>query len=273
MGHAEKAARLLELHHGDAPLLLANAWDAGSARLLEWLGFDALATTSSGHAATFGRVDGLVTREEALAHAADLVAATDVPVSADLENGFGPSEEDVATTIRGGLAAGLAGASIEDSTGQSDADIYDRDHAAARVAAAAEAAHGGEVHFVLTARCENFLHGHPDLTDTIARLQSYGAAGADVLYAPGVTRAEDIRTLVAAVDQPVNVLALPGTPTVAELAELGVARVSVGGAFAFAALGGAVAAARELREHGTYGFWEAAGTGSQAAKAAFAPKP
>ncbi len=182
------------------------------------------------------------------------------------------TEEDVAATIRGALEAGLAGASIEDSTGQGDgAGIYDRDHAVARVAAAAAAAHGGEARIVLTARCENFLHGRPDLTDTIARLQSYGAAGADVLYAPGVTDADDIRTLVTAVDQPVNVLALPGTPTVAELRELGVARVSVGGAFAFAALGGAVAAARELLDHGTYGFWAAAGAGSQAAKGAFAP--
>ncbi len=272
MEHAEKARRLLELHHGDVPLLLANAWDPGSARLLDWLGFEALATTSSGHAATFGRLDGGVTRDEALDHAAALVAVTDRPISADLENGFGDDEDAVATTIRGALDAGLAGASIEDSTGQGDdAGIYDRDRAAARVAAAAEVAHGGGVRLVLTARCENYLHGRPDLADTIARLQSYGAAGADVLYAPGVTDADEIRSLVAAVDRPVNVLALPGAPTVNELAELGVARVSVGGAFAFAALGGAVAAAKELREHGTYGFWDAAGVGSKAAEAAFVP--
>ena len=193
------------------------------------------------------------------------------PVSADLENGFGDDEDAVAETIRGALAAGLAGASIEDSTGQSDgADIYDRDLAAARVAAAVEVAHGGDVRFVLTARCENHLHGRDDLADTIARLQAYGAAGADVLYAPGLTSLDDIRSVVAAVDQPVNVLALPGAPTVAELADAGVARISVGGAFAFAALGGAVAAARELRESGTYGFWTAAGAGSKAAKQAFA---
>lgn len=268
MGQAE---RLLELHRVDAPLLLANAWDVGSARLLEWLGFEAIATTSSGHAATLGRLDGAVTRGEALAHAAELVAATSLPVSADLENGFDDDEEAVAETIRSALDAGLAGASIEDSTGQdATAGIYDRDHATARVAAAAEAAHGGDVRLVLTARCENHLHGHDDLADTIARLQAYGAAGADVLYAPGLVRFDDIRSVVAAVEQPVNVLALPGAPTVAELAEAGVARISVGGAFAFAALGGAVAAARELRESGTYGFWEAAATGARAAKRAFA---
>ncbi len=273
MGQREKADRLLELHGGDTPLLLVNAWDAGSARLLEWLGFDAIATTSSGHAATLGRLDGEVTRDEALAHAADLVAATGLPVSADLENGFGADEDAVVETIRGAIAAGLAGASIEDSTGQADGSgIYDRDHAAARVAAAAEAAHGGDARLVLTARCENHLHGHDDLADTIARLQAYGAAGADVLYAPGLTRLDDLRTVVAAVDQPVNVLALPSAPTVAELTEAGVARISVGGAFAFAALGGAVAAARELRESGTYGFWQAAGVGAKAAKQAFADR-
>ena len=270
MGQREKAERLLELHRGDTPLLLANAWDAGSARMLEWLGFDAIATTSSGHAATLGRLDGEVTRDEALAHAADLVAATGLPVSADLENGFGDDETAVAETIRGALTAGLAGASIEDSTGQSgDVGIYDRDLAAARVAAAVEVAHGGDVPLVLTARCENHLHGRDDLADTIARLQAYGAAGADVLYAPGLTDLDDIRTVVAAIDEPLNVLALPGAPTVGELAEAGVARISVGGAFAFAALGGAVAAARELLESGTYGFWTAAGAGSKAAKQAF----
>ncbi|MEA2126564.1 MAG: hypothetical protein QOI80_3346 [Solirubrobacteraceae bacterium] len=272
MGHAEKAARLLELHQQDAPLLIVNAWDAGSARLLESLGFDAIATTSSGHAATLGRLDGEVTREEALAHSAELVAATDLPVSADLENGFGAEPEVVADTIRGALEAGLAGASIEDSTGESDVPIYDRDLAVARVQAAAEAAHAGPVRLVLTARCENHLHGRQDLPDTIARLQAYGAAGADVLYAPGLSRVEDIRSVVAAVEQPVNVLALPNAPTVAELGELGVKRISVGGAFAFAALGAAVAAATELRDEGTYGFWSLAGQGSRAAKAAFATK-
>jgi 2-methylisocitrate lyase-like PEP mutase family enzyme len=272
MEQAEKARRFLDLHDRDEPLLLVNAWDAGSARLLESLGFDAIATPSSGHAATLGRRDGQVSREEALAHAADLVAATTLPVSADLENGFGSDPADAAETIRGALAAGLAGASIEDSTGQEDAAIFDRDLAVERVAAAAEAAHGGDVSLVLTARCENYLHGHPDLADTIARLQAYGAAGADVVYAPGLTRPEDIRSVVAAVDQPVNVLALPGAPPVAELAAAGVRRISVGGAFAFAAFGAAVEAATELRDRGTYGFWATAGTGAKAARAAFATK-
>ena len=263
------AQRFLELHRGEHPLLLVNAWDAGSARLLESLGFAAIATTSSGHAATLGRLDGQVSREEALAHAAELVAAVGVPVSADLENGYGADPGDVAETIRGAIAAGLAGASIEDSTGQSGAAIFDRDLAVERIVAAAEAA-GDDL--VLTARCENYLHGNPDLADTIARLQAYGAAGADVLYAPGVTHLDDIRSLVAALDEPVNVLALPGVPPVAELAAAGVRRVSVGGAFAFAALGAAVEAATELRDHGTYGFWATAGPGVKAAKAAFAER-
>jgi 2-methylisocitrate lyase-like PEP mutase family enzyme len=273
VGQPEKAARLLELHRQDEPLLLVNAWDAGSARLLESLGFDAIATTSSGHAATLGRIDGQVTRDEALAHAADLVAVTGVPVSADLENGFGTDPADVVATIEGALAAGLAGASIEDSTGQRDASIFDRELAVERIAAAAEVAHGGEGRLVLTARCENYLHGNPDLADTIARLQAYGAAGADVVYAPGLTRLEDIRSVVAAVDQPVNVLALPGAPPVADLAAAGVRRISVGGAFAFAALGAVVEAATELRDRGTYGFWSTAGAGAKAAKAAFVTKP
>lgn len=271
MDQAQKARHLLDLHAGDRPLLLANAWDAGSARLLQSLGFAAIATTSSGHAATLGRPDGGVTLPEALAHAAQLVAATSVPVSADLENGFGDEPDTVADTIRGALAAGLAGASIEDSTGQADdASIYPPDVATARVEAAAQAAHGGDVRLVLTARCENHLHGRDDLDDTIARLRAYGAAGADVLYAPGLTDLDDIRRVVDAVEQPVNVLALPGAPSVGELARAGVARVSVGGAFAFAALDGAVAAARELLENGTYGFWDAAATGSRAAASAFA---
>jgi 2-methylisocitrate lyase-like PEP mutase family enzyme len=272
MGQADKATRLLELHRQDQPLLLVNAWDAGSARLLESLGFDAIASTSSGHAATLGRLDGQVSREEALAHAADLVAATDLPVSADLENGFGPEPDDAAETIRGALAAGLAGASIEDSTGQQGAAIFDRDLAVARVKAAAEAAHGGDAHLVLTARCENYLHRNPDLADTIARLQAYGAAGADVLYAPGLTRLDDIRSVVAAVDQPVNVLALRDAPPVSDLAAVGVSRVSVGGGFAYVALGAVVQAATELRDRGTYGYWELVGPGAKAARAAFATR-
>jgi 2-methylisocitrate lyase-like PEP mutase family enzyme len=238
---------------------MPNAWDAGSAKLLESLGFEAIATTSSGHAATLGRLDGQVTRDEALAHAAELVAAVGIPVSADLESGFGDPGETVALAVE----AGLAGCSIEDATQDG---VLEAGVAAERVAAAAEAAAG---RLVLTARSENYLHGNPDLADTIARLRAYQAAGADVLYAPGLRDAGEIRSLVESVDRPVNVLALPGAPPVAELAAAGVARVSVGGAFAFAALGAAADAARELRERGTYGFWELAGPGSKAARAAF----
>jgi len=266
---AEKASRFLALHHSEHPLLLPNPWDRGSARLLAWLGFQALATTSSGHAATLGRLDGSVTREEALAHAASIVAATDLPVSADLEKAFADEPSGVADTVRLALETGLAGCSVEDSSGREDAPIYDPALAAERVAAAAEAAHGGPVHLVLTARAENWLYGRPDLADTIARLQAYQEAGADVLYAPGLERPEDIRQLVASVDRPVNVLALPGAPTVPELAAAGVSRVSVGGAFAFAALGAVVGAARELREQGTYRFWEQARAGAKSARSAF----
>jgi 2-methylisocitrate lyase-like PEP mutase family enzyme len=268
---AEKAERFLALHRGDTPLLLPNPWDAGSAKLLESLGFEALATTSSGHAATLGRLDGAVTRDEAIAHAAAVVGATSLPVSADLENGFADDPADVAETIRLALGAGLAGCSIEDATGRDDGPFYCIEHAAARVEAAAQAAHGGPVHLVLTARAENFIHGRPDLADTIARLQAFEAAGADVLYAPGLTRLEDIREVVGAVSLPVNVLALPDAPTVPELAAAGVARVSVGGHFAFVALGAVVEAARELREQGTYGFIAGSRAGSRAVRSAFAP--
>jgi 2-methylisocitrate lyase-like PEP mutase family enzyme len=268
--HAEKARRFLALHQGDRPLLMPNPWDPGSARLLASLGFQALATTSAGFAATLGRLDGSVTREEAMAHAASMVQATDLPVSADLENAFGDEPAAVADTVRLALEAGLAGCSVEDFTGREDAPIYDAGLAAERVAAAAAAAHDGPVPLVLTARAENYLHGRPDLDDTIARLQAYQEAGADVLYAPGLRRLEDIRQVVAAVDRPVNVLAVPGAPSVSELAAAGVGRISVGGAFAFAALGAVVDAARELIDQGTYAYWELAGTGAKAARAAFA---
>ena len=267
--HAGKARRFLELHRGGEPLLLPNPWDPGSARLLAWLGFQALATTSSGHAATLGRLDGSVTRSEALEHAAAIVAATELPVSADLESGFAGDPAGVAQTVRLALEAGLAGCSVEDATGDRDSPIADPGVAAERVRAAAEAAHRGPVRLVLTARAENYLYGRPDLADTITRLQAYQDAGADVLYAPGVSDLAEIRQLVASVDRPVNVLARPGVPAVAELAAAGVARVSVGGAFAFAALGALVEAATELRDAGTYGFWGHAGVGSDAARSAF----
>jgi 2-methylisocitrate lyase-like PEP mutase family enzyme len=267
----EKAQRFLQLHHGPGPLLIPNPWDAGSARLLEWLGFAALATTSSGFAATLGRLDGSVTREEALAHAAAISAAATVPVSADLENGFADSPEGVAETVRRATATGLAGCSIEDATGRDGDPVYDRALAVDRVAAAAEAAHAGPGRLVLTARAENYLHGRPDLADTIARLQAYADAGADVLYAPGLTSLADVREVVGSVDRPLNVLTLPSGPTVAELAEAGVSRISVGGAFAYVALSALVEAATELRDQGTYGYLARIGPGWAAVHTAFGP--
>jgi 2-methylisocitrate lyase-like PEP mutase family enzyme len=266
---ADLARHFLSLHQGDSPLLIPNPWDQGSAKLLASLGYEALATTSSGHAATVGRLDGSVTRDEAIAHAATIVAATDLPVSADLENGFADEPDGVAQTVRLGIDAGLAGCSVEDFTGRDDDPIYDAGLAAERVAAAAEAAHAGPLHLVLTARSENYLHGRRDLPDTIGRLEAYQEAGADVLYAPGLKRIEDIREVVASLDRPLNVLARPGAPPVSELAAAGVSRVSVGGAFAFAALGAAAIAARELIEQGTYTFWELAAAGVEAAHSAF----
>ncbi len=266
---AGNARRFLALHEPGRPLLMPNPWDVGSAKLLESLGFEALATTSSGFAATLGRLDYGVARDAVLAHCAELVGAVGVPLSADLESGHGHEPEEVAQTIKGALAAGLAGCSIEDYTGDADNPIYEIERAAERIAAAAEAAHAGDVHLVLTARAENFLHHRKDLADTIARLQAYQEAGADVLYAPGLSRIEDIKETVASLDKPVNVLARPGAPSVAELAEAGVARISVGGAFAFVALGAVVDAANELRNDGTYSFWEQAGIGFQAAREAF----
>jgi 2-methylisocitrate lyase-like PEP mutase family enzyme len=250
----EKAARFLALHVPGEPLLMPNPWDVGSARLLASLGFEALATTSSGFAATLGRVDGGVTRDEAIAHARALAAACDLPISADLENGFADEPEGVAATVERAVAAGLAGCSIEDFTRDRSSPIYDRALAAERVGAAADVAHRGPVHLVLTARAENRLHGVTDLDDTIERLQAYEAAGADVLFAPGVVSISDVRRVVTAVSRPVNVLPGPGAPSVAELADAGVARISVGGWFAFTALAAVVDAATELRERGTYDF-------------------
>ncbi len=259
-------SHFLELHVPGTPLLMPNPWDAGSARILAALGFQALATTSAGFANTLGRPDMSVTRDEALAHAAAIVAAVDVPVSADLENCFADDPHGVAKTVRKAVGVGLAGCSVEDATQRDDEPIYNAALAAERVAAAVDAAGHG---FVITARAENFLHGRPDLADTIARLQRYQEAGAHVLYAPGLTTADQIRTVVSSVDRPVNVLALPTAPPVAELAELGVARISVGSGFALAALGALVEAGRELLEQGTYGFWPRAMIGHEAAGQAF----
>jgi 2-methylisocitrate lyase-like PEP mutase family enzyme len=226
------------------------------------MGFEALTTTSAGLAYALGRADGagLVTRDETLANAKAIVDATDLPVAADLENGFGDSPEAAAETIRlAGERAGLVGGSIEDSTGTDSRPIYDFQHAVERIAAAAEAARALPFPFVLVGRAENFLHGRADLDDTIRRLQAYEAAGADALYAPGLSRAEDIRTVCGALQKPVNVLmgfSNPSAPafTVDELASLGVRRISVGSSLARAALEGLLAAAREIRDQGSFEF-------------------
>ncbi|MGH3354128.1 MAG: isocitrate lyase/PEP mutase family protein [Nocardioides sp.] len=259
------AESFLSLHVPGRPLLMPNAWDAGSAKLLASLGFSALATTSSGYATTLGRLDGQVTRDEVIGHSAALVDAVDVPVSADLEAGFAASVADVGETFRLAAGAGLAGGSIEDYAGIEEDTVYDIDAAAERVAAAAAAA-GPD--FVLTARAENHIRGRDDLDDTIARLRAYQEAGADVLFAPGVIAVEDVRRLVEAVDRPVSVLVLPGGPSVPELAAAGAGRISVGGAFAFAALGAAKRAAEELLGAGTTGYSDLAAEGSEALRAA-----
>jgi 2-methylisocitrate lyase-like PEP mutase family enzyme len=252
---AEKAEQFLALHHAEAPLLLPNPWDAGSAKILASIGFSALATTSAGFAGTLGRLDGGVTRDEVLEHARVICAATELPVSADLENCFADDPAGVAETISLAIDTGLVGGSCEDFTGDQEDPIYASDLAVERVAAAVEAAHRGPVRFVLTARCENYLHGRTDFDDTIARLVAFQAAGADVLYAPGLNDPEEIRRMLDAVDLPVNVLALPGTPRVAELAAMGVKRISVGSGFSNVAAGALADAGRELLEHGTYDYW------------------
>jgi 2-methylisocitrate lyase-like PEP mutase family enzyme len=267
---AEKAAHFLSLHRGPTPLLLPNPWDAGSAKVLAEIGFQALATTSGGFAGTLGRLDGRVTREEAIGHAAAVVDATDLPVSADLENCFAHDPEGVADTLRLALDAGLAGCSVEDFSPGTDDPIYSLEMARARVAAAVEVAHGGDVHLVVTARAENYLHGRPDLADTIDRLQAYQEAGADCLYAPGITDLGDIKTVVASVDLPVNVLILPGVPDVAHLAGLGVGRISIGSGFARVATSALVDAGRELLDSGTYGWLGQAAAGAAIARQAFA---
>jgi 2-methylisocitrate lyase-like PEP mutase family enzyme len=253
----EQAARFKTLHEGPEPLLIPNAWDGGSAKVLASMGFKAIATTSSGFAASIGRLDGTAVDDEALTNAAAIVkAAGEVPVSADLEHGFGDEPSTVKMTIMNALSVGLSGGSIEDWSGGAGGQIYDLKLAAERIAVAAQMAHRGPVMFVLTARAENHIRGVDDLADTIARLQAYQEAGADVLFAPGLTKLEDIKSVVSSVDRPLNVLALPNGPTVADLAEAGVRRISVGGAFAFAAYGALVEAAQELLGQGTYGYWE-----------------
>lgn len=258
MSQTAKAHAFRQLHEQPGTFVIPNPWDAGSARLLENLGFKALATTSAGLAFSLGRPDGAeaVSREETLANAAAIVTASSLPVSADLEGGFGASAAACAETIRLAGSVGLVGGSIEDSTGRDDKPIYDLRTAAERMQAAAEAARSLGYPFMLTGRAENYLHGRPDLADTIARLQAYQAAGADVLYAPGLRDLADIATLVRNVDRPVNVLmGLAGVRlSVDDLARVGVKRISVGGAFARAAIGGLLEAAREVLDKGTFDF-------------------
>jgi 2-methylisocitrate lyase-like PEP mutase family enzyme len=259
VSQAEKGARFRALHARSGAFVIPNPWDAGTARILTGLGFEALTTTSAGLAFSLGRRDGAgaVTREETLANAKAIADATDLPVAADLENGFGHSPEAAAETIRlAGQEAGLVGGSIEDATGDARRPIYDFQQAVERVAAAAAAARALPFPFVLVGRAENFLHGRPDLDDTIRRLQAFEAAGADALFAPGITTAEDIRTVCASVGKPINVvMGLRGVAlSVAELSALGVRRISVGSALCRAALGAFVRGAKEIREQGTFGF-------------------
>lgn len=262
---AEKARQFLALHKPGQPLLLPNPWDLGSARVLAALGFKALATTSSGAAMGMGRTDGSLTRSEALEHARAIAKFTGLPVSADLEQGFADAPDEVARTVTLAMDTGLAGCSIEDYSGSA---IYDIGLATERISAAADVAHVGEVPFVLTARAENHIRGNPDLADTIARLQAYQEAGADVLYAPGLTDLADIRQVLSSVDRPVNVLAMPGCPPVAELAAAGVSRISVGGAFCHVAYGALADAAIELRDRGTYSYVTGS-EGQRAVRSAF----
>jgi 2-methylisocitrate lyase-like PEP mutase family enzyme len=260
---AQTAEAFRRLHEGPGAFVMPNPWDVGTTRVLAGLGYEALATTSGGLAFSLGRRDGAsaVTREEALEHAALIAGATDLPVNGDLENGFGHDPESVAETIRGAAAAGLVGCSIEDSTSQPGEPIYPLSQAVERIAAGVEAARALPFPFVLTARAENYLHGRSDLDDTIARLQAFERAGADVLYAPGLRDIDDIRTVCASLSKPVNVLALPGSPSVELLSAAGVRRVSIGTGFVRTALGAFLRAAKDVREHGTFGCLDGAATG------------
>jgi 2-methylisocitrate lyase-like PEP mutase family enzyme len=253
---AEKGRAFRELHERDRAFIIPNPWDIGTARLLAHLGFEALATTSMGYAFSVGQRDNTVGRDRIMEHMAAIASATDLPVSADLENGFGDDPQVVAETIRLAAAAGVVGGSIEDASGRRDNPIYEKEHATERVRAAAEAVRALPFTFTLTGRAENYLHSRPDLKDTIARLQAYQEAGADVLYAPGLATKEDIAAVVSSVDRPVNVvMGLQGVQlSLAELSEIGVRRVSVGGALCRTALGAFLRAAREMREHGTFDF-------------------
>ncbi len=254
MSQKAKAERFKALHERECPFVIPNPYDRGTACLLEGLGFEALASSSAGYAYSIGTLDNRVGRDAMLAHIGEIVEATSLPVNADLENGWGDAPDAVAETIRLGLAAGLAGGSIEDMA--PDRTLYSLDLAKARIEAASQIAHGGDVSFVLTARAENYLVGDRSLSAVIERLQAYQDAGADVLYAPGLTDIDEIAELVRSVDRPVNVLAgLPGhSLTVDQLAAAGAKRISTGSALAVAALGGFLKAAKEMRDQGSFTF-------------------
>jgi 2-methylisocitrate lyase-like PEP mutase family enzyme len=256
----EKGRAFRALHERGSAFIIPNPWDVGTARLLAQLGFAALATTSAGYAFSVGRRDNTIDGQEMIAHVSAIASATDLPVSADLENGFGDSPEVVAETISLAAAAGLVGGSIEDATGHPDHPIYEKEHAIERIRAAVEAVRALPFTFTLTGRAENYLHGRPDLKDTLTRLQAYQAAGADVLYAPGLTSKDDIAAVVSSVDRPVNVvMGLQGVQlSLAELSAIGVKRVSVGSALSRAALGAFLRAAQEMRDRGTFAFAEEA---------------
>jgi 2-methylisocitrate lyase-like PEP mutase family enzyme len=253
---SDKGHRFRALHEREGAFIIPNPYDVGTARLLANLGFEALATTSAGYAFTIGKRDGDLTREQALSGASAIALATDLPVSADLEHGFGDAPDVAAETIRLAAAAGVVGGSIEDSTGHSDSPIYELEMAADRIRAAVEAARALPFPFTLTARAENYLHSRPDIHDTIQRLQAYQEAGADVLYAPGLTTKDDIAAVVSSVKRPVNVLmGLPGVQlSLVELSVMGVKRISVGSGLCRTALGAFLRAAREMRDSGTFSF-------------------
>jgi 2-methylisocitrate lyase-like PEP mutase family enzyme len=253
---AEKSIIFQALHEREGAFIIPNPYDAGTARLLAHLGFEALATTSAGCAFALGVQDYALTREQTLRHSAEIASATDLPVNADLQGGFGDDPKTVAETFQLAVATGLAGGSIEDSTGRRDNPIYEHQLAVERVRAAAEVTKALAFPFMLTGRCENYLVGRTDIKDTIKRLQAYQEAGADVLYAPGLTKREDIAAVISSVDRPVNVvMGLQAAHfSLEELSELGVKRVSVGSALSRAALGAFLRAAREMKERGTFTF-------------------
>jgi 2-methylisocitrate lyase-like PEP mutase family enzyme len=255
LSQTEKAEKFSALHRREGAFIMSNPWDAGSARLLSGLGFEALATTSAGFAHSLGRLDGQVSLDEVIAHCRSLCAATDLPVSADLENCFADEPEKAAATILMAAKAGLVGGSIEDYTREPSNPIYEFDLAVERVHAAAEAARSLDFPFMLTARAENLLHGRNHLDDTIRRLQAFEAAGADVLYAPGLKTLEEVRLVTSALNKPVNILApLIKGVTVAELADAGVKRISVGGALARAAIATLIRAGLEIQNEGSFGW-------------------